>query len=370
MLKKNILFILEEGRFGGPQVYLLNLLNFISDNYKCYVIFPKKNSQLTEELFKKNKIHCKSLSIETLSIKKSLIFWYCFYFFRDLYIIKNHIVKTKADGVYIAGGSWQFKSVLAAWFAGRNIIWHLNDTKMNPVILKIFSQLCKFSKNFIYASEKTKIYYSKFISHRVNEIIIPSSVSMKFFEKPTKISEKHDLKVLTTANINPIKGFEMLIEVAELSKINKLPLTFYVVGNVYKTQKDYFNKIMHQVKILNLNNIKFLGGSSDVLKIAKTMDLYLCTSKFESSPIAVWEAMALGIPIISTDVGDVKFYLDKYSAGKIYKNSNEALEYLTKYVYNRKILILNKNAARKCALENFDPKICARDHEKFFDNIL
>ena len=35
-------------------------------------------------------------------------------------------------------------------------------------------------------------------------------------------------------------------------------------------------------------------------------DLYICTSKFEASPVAVWEAMSVGLPVISTDVGDLK----------------------------------------------------------------
>jgi glycosyltransferase involved in cell wall biosynthesis len=34
-------------------------------------------------------------------------------------------------------------------------------------------------------------------------------------------------------------------------------------------------------------------------------DVYVCSSLAESSPVAVWEAMAMARPVVSTDVGDV-----------------------------------------------------------------
>ena len=47
------------------------------------------------------------------------------------------------------------------------------------------------------------------------------------------------------------------------------------------------------------------------------MDVFLFTSKSESSPLAVWEAMLAALPIVSYDVGDVKEYITHLRSGYI-----------------------------------------------------
>ena len=41
----------------------------------------------------------------------------------------------------------------------------------------------------------------------------------------------------------------------------------------------------------------------------KSGDIFVYTSISESGPMAVWEAMAMGKPIVTTDVGSVSQYL-------------------------------------------------------------
>ena len=41
------------------------------------------------------------------------------------------------------------------------------------------------------------------------------------------------------------------------------------------------------------------------------IDLYICTSKIEGTPNPVLESMACGVPIISTDVSDIKNFADE-----------------------------------------------------------
>ena len=37
-------------------------------------------------------------------------------------------------------------------------------------------------------------------------------------------------------------------------------------------------------------------------------DIYVCSSNYESSPVSIWEAMSMELPIVSTDVGDLSKY--------------------------------------------------------------
>jgi glycosyltransferase involved in cell wall biosynthesis len=51
--------------------------------------------------------------------------------------------------------------------------------------------------------------------------------------------------------------------------------------------------------------IHFLGWRSDLETILPELDMVICASKNEGTPVAIIEAMAAGVPVLSTDVGGV-----------------------------------------------------------------
>ncbi len=51
--------------------------------------------------------------------------------------------------------------------------------------------------------------------------------------------------------------------------------------------------------------IHFLGWRTDLETILQELDVVICASKNEGTPVALIEAMAAGVPVVSTDVGGV-----------------------------------------------------------------
>jgi glycosyltransferase involved in cell wall biosynthesis len=51
--------------------------------------------------------------------------------------------------------------------------------------------------------------------------------------------------------------------------------------------------------------IHFLGWRADLETIVPELDVVICASKNEGTPVALIEAMAAGVPVLSTDVGGV-----------------------------------------------------------------
>lgn len=65
------------------------------------------------------------------------------------------------------------------------------------------------------------------------------------------------------------------------------------------------NEIMHEVQRAGVGSqFRFLGHREDVPSLLSGMDAYVCTSRSEGMNNALLEAMAVGLAVVATDVGD------------------------------------------------------------------
>jgi len=66
-------------------------------------------------------------------------------------------------------------------------------------------------------------------------------------------------------------------------------------------------------------HIQFMGGlqKSEWISLAKDYDIFISTPHFDNTPVSVMEAMALGLPVVSTNVGGVPFLLDHKETGML-----------------------------------------------------
>jgi glycosyltransferase involved in cell wall biosynthesis len=123
---------------------------------------------------------------------------------------------------------------------------------------------------------------------------------------------------------------------------------------------------------LNLadRNIKMIE-QKDMPKFYNSIDLYVCASKAEGTPLTVLESMAMGIPVISTDVGIVREAFGNLQQKYILKER-------TKDCLKKKIkdLLNNKAEFQKLSQENlerikdWDWKEISKEYKKFFEKIL
>lgn len=121
---------------------------------------------------------------------------------------------------------------------------------------------------------------------------------------------------------------------------------------------------------LNLadRNIKTIP-QDEMPNFYNSIDLYVCTSKNEGTPLPVLEAMAMGIPIISTDVGVVGEALGEY--GKKYIMKNRSKDELKDYVKN---IIKNQQDFENISKENlerikkWDWKEISKEYKEFFES--
>ena len=107
-------------------------------------------------------------------------------------------------------------------------------------------------------------------------------------------------------NINPQKGVEHFVAAAELVARERPDAWFVVAGARMPTHAAYLQRLEDQIGAAGLRErVLVLGERADVDAVLAALDVLLITSvpASEGIPTVALEAMATGVPVVTTDVG-------------------------------------------------------------------
>lgn len=176
-----------------------------------------------------------------------------------------------------------------------------------------------------------------------------------------------DERIIThVSNLRPVKRIDDLIKVFHKVQ-QKIKSRLIIIGD--GPERENASKLAHELGIRE--KIMFLGKSNEIEKILYYSDLFLLPSEKESFGLAALEAMAYGVPVISTDVGGVpEVNIDGQSGylsalGDINDMANNAIKILE----NTDTLDKFKLRARDIAL-NFDMQNIVPQYEKLYETML
>jgi N-acetyl-alpha-D-glucosaminyl L-malate synthase BshA len=140
-----------------------------------------------------------------------------------------------------------------------------------------------------------------------NEIIVvPNFIDMAKHVNPYTdcqrdlMAEPHERIITHISNLRPVKRVPDVIEIFD--RINKkVPSRLLIVGE--GPDKEVCEALCVEKGIEE--KVAFLGNSHEVDKILCFTDLFILPSEKESFGLAALEAMACGVPVISTNTGGV-----------------------------------------------------------------
>jgi glycosyltransferase involved in cell wall biosynthesis len=115
-----------------------------------------------------------------------------------------------------------------------------------------------------------------------------------------------DIVVGFTGRLDPVKNLNLLLEIFAHCVQECSHLRLLLVGDGPQRQQ---LETFCQKKELQ-NQVVFAGQREDVLSYLRAMDLFLLTSLREQMPMTVLEAMAVGIPVVATKVGEIPHIID------------------------------------------------------------
>jgi glycosyltransferase involved in cell wall biosynthesis len=108
-----------------------------------------------------------------------------------------------------------------------------------------------------------------------------------------------EVLVGTVANLRPSKALHHLIDAAATVLAADVPARFVVVG-----RGPLEEALTAQIGAMGLGDrFRLLGYRADAVRLLGGFDVFALSSLYEGLPVAVMEALALGVPVVATDVG-------------------------------------------------------------------
>ena len=219
---------------------------------------------------------------------------------------------------------------------------------------------------WVFQTEEQKEWYGNHLG-QVHNCIIPNAINEQFILEPY-IGERKN-KIVTVGRLMPQKNQELLLhafaKVAAVFPIYKLHI--YGDGPLK-------SKLLQVAKELDIEDkIEFEGFVSNISEKIKDAALFVLSSDFEGMPNALMEAMAMGVPSISTDCGGggAKFLIENEKNGLLVPIGDvdalaSAMErVLSDRAFSEKI---SKNARTLC--KTLAPDVIYGQWERFLDEVV
>lgn len=238
-----------------------------------------------------------------------------------------------------------------------NIFWGIHHSLASPQEESMSTKVALlFTK--IFANKPAGIIYcahSSLEQHQIfglknpNSYVIANGVSLDKFQPNYNL---HEPCVIGFAGRYHIaKGYSYLFEA--ISQLKEQPIIFKIAGSGANLDnpeiKAYFEKYqLDPTKVLLLDQV------TDMPNFYQSIDAFLMTSITEGFPNVLVEAMASGLPCISTNVGDAKYIVQELGSIVPPRNPEALVKAILGYV-NLTVEIKQqlKQTTRQRVEENF-----------------
>ncbi len=283
-----ILYTIPNFKTAGSQYVLLSLFRKINkdvfDPYICIAKFP-----------------------ETVPAEISEKKWFQFEWkggkFQDILNFRRFLKNHKIEIVH----SWDYTSnyveALACRLAGVKYIY----TKKNNAWSKRWQLKSLLSHHIAYDNPEMKMRFfdSTFLRNKI--LFIPHGVETSIF-KPLEQLARKTFNIACMGNIGTNKNQLFIIQA-----LKDLPteIHLHLYGNEEKAYRKKINEYIFTNSLSDRVHFNGFIANKDVPTLYRNIDLFVLASLQEGLPVSILEAMACGVPTLSSDSGGgAKYLLD------------------------------------------------------------
>ena len=218
-------------------------------------------------------------------------------------------------------------------------------------------EIFKYVKNYITTSEKIFEIYSNLKEIKKPQQIINDGVDLNLYKLKTeeKNYNKEDFIIGWVGN----SEFTDSDKDSDLKGLNTI-----IIPAIEELKNEGYNLTLKTADRKN-GMIK----QADMPDYYNTLDIYICASKTEGTPLPLLESMACGIPIISTDVGIAReCFGNEQSKYILEQRSKECLKEKIKELYNNREILKVLSQENITRIKNWSWEIIAQKYKSFFEN--
>ncbi|WP_180059639.1 glycosyltransferase [Acinetobacter sp. YH12128] len=215
------------------------------------------------------------------------------------------------------------------------VVWGIHHSLASPkdesistkIALSLSKILSKQPNSIIYCAHSSLEQHQAFGFQNPNCKVIANGV---FLDKFQPNPELHQPTVIGFAGrYHPAKGYPYLFETMGLLKDENI--IFKIAGSGASLDNVDVKALFEQYQ-LDVEKVHLLDQISDMPAFYQSIDAFLMTSITEGFPNVLVEAMASGLPCISTDVGDAKYIVQDLGAIVPPRNAHALAEEILAYV--------------------------------------
>jgi glycosyltransferase involved in cell wall biosynthesis len=348
--KKRVLHIIQSLDNGGCENMLLRTLPLLGE-FEHKIITLKESGELAPEFI--------SAGISADTVR-------CGNFFDIAGIMRlRRIIREENSDIII---TYLFHAdVIGRFFIQRKInipiIPFLRTTYNHPkyLVARIFEWFTKnFVRRYFANSEAVKNYYVEHFGVSAEKInVIPNGIDVSIFNSiELDVVLRKSLNILDdafvlicVANFHSNKGHSYLLEAFEQIYLKYPKVVLLLVGDGAE-RKNLEQQVLEYV---SRKAIRFLGKRNDVLKLLKLSHVFVLPTLFEGMSNAIMEAMAMGVPVITTSIPENTTWLLHGETALLVqpKSSKTITDAITGIINNKQTRLFLGNNAKKLVEKNF-----------------
>lgn len=280
-----IVFAIPGLGFGGAErVVSILASQLVKDNHDVKIILTSGNKKIAYDLSQNVEIDFLPPKINVL--KRWLLFR------KKCLEYKAEAIIAFMDTVGVMAACFMMHSGIPVITSERN-----DPTEKSRKLSFTFKALKAISvfltKGYVFQSEGARNSYPKVCQRKSTIILNPIEDDCI----PNRDNNEIELSIVNVGRLHNQKNQAMLISAFANSLFCKNGYVLHIYGDgelKTKLQSQVFNLGIEKKVILE-------GNQKDVLEKIKNASLFVLTSNYEGLPNALMEAMAIGIPCISTD---------------------------------------------------------------------